>query len=534
MLLPHDFIKSGSDDSKQGQGVLDMRLACLFADLATKKSDNITVVLDCCHSGSGTRADEDDPTYAVRGIDLPASYAIPDDLLHDIESDARASVVAKGHETTGLTSHVLLAACKHGQEAGERDGHGVFTSALLDLLRERGIDKLTYKDVITSLPDPALCEGVHQFRYLFNPKVASPQHEWYPIRTSSDTPGQYLLEAGEAHGITKNAEFAIFSDQSMTTHLGTVVVANTADFTSSCKIFSTRSDETSFPLTSPGYALQTRVGEEQDVRLYVEKDERLLDISQRISDEMRSDKGGKRGIHLVESHEDAADLATIADGDNFHFEIMDKLQIDDSDTIRRVLQSSADFYWYLRHSSKGIRLTANTLECMKLKESGAYTDDFEDILMPDPDGHNLNNGDMIMIDVDEEAIYGYKITNTVSEPLYVSMFYFDVSDLSISPYYQPGSAKKNVDVCLPPGESLAIGYGASGTVPYMYTLREGQDVDVGFLKLFFSTEYLDFSGLVQGSPFTGIRGARQITPESRYLWDSMCVAVVQKKRREGA
>ncbi len=41
MLLPHDFITSGSDDSKRGQGVLDMRLSHLLADLAAKKSDNI-------------------------------------------------------------------------------------------------------------------------------------------------------------------------------------------------------------------------------------------------------------------------------------------------------------------------------------------------------------------------------------------------------------------------------------------------------------------------------------------------------------
>ncbi len=172
MLVPHDFITSGSDDSERGQGVLDMKLSHLLADLATKKSDNIasfhsflsrnvsnrvyrqTVIFDCCHSGSGTRTDDaDDPTFAVRGIDLPETYAIAQNLLHEIEPDARASDVAKGFEKTGLLSHVLLAACKHGQEAGERDGRGVFTSALLSLLREKGIDKLTYKDVITSLPD---------------------------------------------------------------------------------------------------------------------------------------------------------------------------------------------------------------------------------------------------------------------------------------------------------------------------------------------------------------------------------------------
>ncbi len=101
-------------------------------------------------------------------------------------------------------------------------------------------------------------------------------------------------------------------------------------------------------------------------------------------------------------------------------------------------------------------------------------------------------------------------------------------------YYQPGHAKKDADVSLPPHKSLNIGYGASGTVPHIYALRKGQDVDVGFLKLFFSTEYLDLSGVVQGSPFIECRGGTRAVPESSNLWDAMRVAVVQKKGLKGA
>ncbi|SJL15635.1 uncharacterized protein ARMOST_19139 [Armillaria ostoyae] len=522
MLVPHDFIPSGSDDSKQGQGVLDVRLSHLLADLAAKKSDNITVILDCCHSGSGTRTDDSDPTCTGRGIDLPEAYTVAQDLLHDIEPDARASVVAKGFEKTGLLSHVLLSACQAEQTAMEKYGRGVFTSALLSLLREGGVDKLTYKDVITNLPDlhaqDPQCEGVHQSRCLFNSKVASPQRELYPIHASSDTPGQYVLHAGEAHGITRKAQFVVFADRSMTSALGTVIASNTAAFTSSCN-FSPCGSETPLPLAAPGFALQTRIGEGQDVRLLIELDERLLDVWEKIAKEMQSDNEGKRGFRLVESRDDEPDLVITADGDDVHFEIMDKLcrqhgltrmpfevKIDDGDAIHRILQSSADFYWHLHRSSKGSPLAGKVnLECMKLKESGEYTDDLEEVLTPDPNGDNLNVGGVIMVDVNEGAIYGFRITNTTPVPLYVSMFYFDVSDLSISSYYQPGRAKKDADVSLPPQESLTIGYGASGTVPHMYTLREGQDVDVGFLKLFFSTEYMDLSGVVQGSPFEDVR-----------------------------
>ncbi|KAK0214585.1 caspase domain-containing protein [Armillaria fumosa] len=537
MLLSHDFIFSGSSNSHKGQGVLDITLSRLLRDLAEKKSDNITVVLDCCYSGSGTRLYDLDPTFAIRGIDLPKTYTIAEDLVHDIEPDAHASFVAKGFKKAGLLSHVLLSACKQGQEAAERGGHGAFTSAL---------------DVILNLPvlpsqDPQ-CEGVHQSRFIFNSKVTSPQRRLYPIRAFSDSPGhrgQYILEAGEAHGITTKAEFVVFTDRSMaSTALGTVVAVETTDFATTCH-FSAGVDKTQpFILAHPGYALQTRAGNGQDVCLFIEPDEKLLDIFQQIAAEMRSDKAEKRGFRLAENRNDA-DLVIAANGDLVHFEIMNELcrkhgltrmpfevNVDDSDAMRGILQSSANFYWYLHRSSKGVLSGKVKVKCTKLTATGEYTDDLEDIL--EPDGDNLNNEDIIFIDVDEEAIYGFKILNTGSVPRYVSMFYFDVSDLSISSYYQPGSARKDVDVSLPPGELLSIGYGTSRTVPHMYTLRKGQDVDVGFLKLFFSTEYLDLSGVVQKSPFTESRRGGQVAPQSRYLWDEMCIAVIQNRGKDGS
>ncbi len=288
---------------------------------------------------------------------------------------------------------------------------------------------------------------------------------------------QYVLEAGEAHGITKNAEFAVFADSSLTSALGTVVVANTAAFISLCN-FTPRDDKTQRFILAPqahGFALQTRVGEGQDISLHIEFNKRLLGVFEKMAKEMQSDNEGKRGFRLVESRGDAPDLVVAADGDIVHFEIMDEfcrqrglrrmpfeVEIDDADAIHRILQSSADFYRYL-HRSTGKRspLAGKViLECMKLKEIGEYTDDLEEVLMPDPNSDNLNilipdptpnpNSDnsnvltpnpnreklnvegVITIDVDEDAIYGFKITNTTSKPLYVSMFYFDMSDLSIS------------------------------------------------------------------------------------------------------
>jgi hypothetical protein len=84
------------------------------------------------------------------------NYAIPLGVIQS-EYGSRATGAAKGFEESGLHSHVLLAACKSGQTAKERSQRGAFTYSLLELLKEEGVDRLTYRDVITRLPDLPLC-----------------------------------------------------------------------------------------------------------------------------------------------------------------------------------------------------------------------------------------------------------------------------------------------------------------------------------------------------------------------------------------
>lgn len=65
----------------------------------------------------------------------------------------------------------------------------------------------------------------------------------------------------------------------------------------------------------------------------------------------------------------------------------------------------------------------------------------------------------------------------------------------------------------------------------MFRLRKGHEVDVGVLKLFFSTRWVDFSDIKQTSPFAGYQ--RAANHSSAYTirnapWDSICIPVVQK------
>ncbi|KAF8170849.1 caspase domain-containing protein [Mycena galopus ATCC 62051] len=545
MLIPHDFAWSDSDRSMHGQGVLDITFSQLLTDLATKKSDNITVILDSCHSGSGTRKDRNDDNFSMRGIELPTGYTIPLEVLNE-GAATRAGSIAPAYQTAGLRSHVLLAACMQGQQARERQGHGLFTSALLSVLRKEGVDRLTYKDVITRIGDLPLqnpqCEGVHQNRILFDAKVASPCRDLYRIRASAK-PSEYILEAGEAHGIAKKAEFAVYADINMSSLLGMVISLQPKVFNTLCILHPQSEAPLALLPSEPGFALQTRAGEGQDVRVFIELTEKLLDVFIRVGQEMQKTDVEKRLFRLVDSIDDRPHLALTLENDLVQFHIMDKtcrqyglthmpVKSDiNSDYIYSILRKAADFYRHLYRSNKEGKSATQIVEVKCIQVPKFY----DSTWIPAPGAENFNVGGLITINVDEETYYGYEIINKSNVPLYAAMVYFDVGGLGIEDYYLPSTAANGkVDVSLPAKGSVTIGFGACGAPGWNYFLREGQTVDVGFLKLFISTEYVDYSSILQKSlldeePDEGLDESRAGRREMRSsIWDTLTIPMVQK------
>jgi hypothetical protein len=137
-LVPYD----ARDD-----GAADIRDYELAAWLDRLPGDNVTVVLDCCHSGSGTDRSRASEPYA---------------LIRSAPRDERPVQPPRSTEpgpTPGLTidsggRHVLLAACASHENAYEHrrsDGvrHGLFSHALLPALtRLRTRPDLTYRELL--------------------------------------------------------------------------------------------------------------------------------------------------------------------------------------------------------------------------------------------------------------------------------------------------------------------------------------------------------------------------------------------------
>ncbi|KAI0317872.1 caspase domain-containing protein [Amylostereum chailletii] len=535
LVVPYDCFMKVNGNAVSA--IPDRTLSVLLQQLADAKGDNITVIFDCCHSGSGTREYKFDQTRRARGFDF--KERLQDNLDEDIlalEVAGRAAHVGAKFLHAGLRSHVLLAACSAMEVAIEERGRGLFTRALLDVLNVVGTEKLTYKDLIeriTDLPGQnPQCEGVNMERVLFNSRAPSKRRNMYRVRQAE---GKLTMEAGAVHGITLGSEFVIYASQdshSMGVSLGTLMVTNIEAFSTH---MTPLPDAAPFNIPSNAYALQTRAGEEEAFRLHIE-DIGLASAIEALLRAMQQDQG-QRSILLVEKEN--ADVGIALEDGQVMFHILDSLttglgltRMYDSvrphvDDILPVIRGAAHYYWHLRRTpQKGILRHKVKIEFTKLVETDEINDWLETVLVPD--GPNLVDANgRVDLEADDKTLYGLKVVNTAKIPLYASMFFFDSSDLSVAAYYQSPISGARPDPSIASEGTLPIGYGSGGAAPYKYFLREGQTLDVGFIKLFLSTEPIDLSSVPQLSPFPGSRASSSSYKRPPPRWDAVTIAVVQ-------
>ncbi|MFN6567383.1 caspase family protein [Dendronalium sp. ChiSLP03b] len=222
-LVPTDI------GTSEGQYLRDLELAQLLKELVDKKL-TVTLVLDCCHSGGATRGDAE-----IRGMNVEDDKP----LQATFEPVAPLEVLAAtwqslGGGTRGLKAsgvpesrdYVLLAACRQNEYAYEyafnretRERNGALTYWLLDTLRQQNPGQ-TYKDLYdrihaqihSQFPSQTpmllgegdrLIFGTERVKTVFAvPVMKVEQTEIGEMRA--------LLEVGQANGVTKGAEFAIY------------------------------------------------------------------------------------------------------------------------------------------------------------------------------------------------------------------------------------------------------------------------------------------------------------------------------------
>jgi hypothetical protein len=220
--------------------------------------------------------------------------------------------------------------------------------------------------------------------------------------------------------------------------------------------------------------------------------------------------------------------------------------------ICHVVSAATRYYHYLRRSSEqrvlGKKVHVEFTRVNPLEDE--YDDDLNQLYQAE--GENLNHDGVIDIVVEKDALYGMKIVNDWNKPIYLAIFYFDQSDFSISVYLNsntqsslllitfidfleswyraPSKETADQDPPLLPKGSLTIGYGSGGEPPHKFFLREGQDIDINFLKIFLSTKPTDLPNASQLSPFQKGRGACDVVSDTGGFQDSKDITLVLRRK----
>ena len=131
----------------------DKELKWLIAQVA-KKNPHICMMLDCCHSGGGTRKIETYPQNQVITDRFTAQRTEMrgfDDYVFGKDKDLLESIAETGRFNLASGKHILMAGCRYTQTSKELivggKQHGIFTFSTLDILKLYN-GQISYRDLV--------------------------------------------------------------------------------------------------------------------------------------------------------------------------------------------------------------------------------------------------------------------------------------------------------------------------------------------------------------------------------------------------
>lgn len=224
----------------------DKELAILIEEVS-KKEAHVVVILDCCHSGSGTRKldKEGKVNEAIpEGVREVKERTSKNTFKHKYFSTYYEDMEARGEEVTvPQGKHILLAGCRRDQYSREvtrkQEKRGAFTYHLEQMLKQYG--QITYAKLFSAThaeilkekyqeganPQYPQFESYHFFdahTYFLQGTSPGEKSERYLVKYDEDTKG-WLIELGAVMGIPMEpnyrATFAIYEEpesKEMITH----------------------------------------------------------------------------------------------------------------------------------------------------------------------------------------------------------------------------------------------------------------------------------------------------------------------------
>ncbi|MEH2332883.1 caspase family protein [Nostoc sp.] len=201
---------------KDGLSLTDKELAKLIAEVA-EKDPHITIILDCCHSGSGTK----DPLQerGIRRLPIDKRERPLDSFIYSLAdltelTDSRdLEKHPSGWKIPKKDGHILLAACRDYENAKEDyfiDKHqGSFSYYLMDTLFKAN-GKLTYRDLFertnaiirrkfpAQSPQLELNNPDDENKFFLDGAIAE-RHPYFIVK--NDPNYGWVINAGAVHGV---------------------------------------------------------------------------------------------------------------------------------------------------------------------------------------------------------------------------------------------------------------------------------------------------------------------------------------------
>ncbi|CAE6387305.1 unnamed protein product [Rhizoctonia solani] len=591
VIFPHDYGVCKTGTNQPINCIPDYTIAALLDELAEAKGNNITVVFDSCHSASGSR-DGLGISSTLQPRCAPILYDIPSDLDADIVKSRPSFSISRSVDPVNLlctdqASHVLLAACGSRERAWECDERGQFTTALLSALRTCGAENVTYHNLLISLPklpnQSPHCYGINKSRILFDSRASSLKPAYIPVTVDGDT---LVLGAGTASGVVSASIWELYASAANDTPpLGRFIAGmphmSTTELTPLTgnrenSVESTRSWDL---LTQKRlYARQVGAGVGNELKVWFSSQAaQLLFQDDSLEKQAQPSNSSRHEISYVQHPREGADVSveicdsssapgkrevafTLCDSlaERYNVSRLDQRMPMNRADVEAMLFAAAKWNWHLRRTNT--RYTEHSdqsnigIEMYKVGKRIRGRREF--LQTPEPVSIEYNartSTGLVEFITRDQDLYGVKLYNKKDIPFHVKMFFFDATDFSIGKFLcnitrvtvQLTSTKVQLfghsassdagDPELPASGELLIGDGGDGGSPLRFTISPKSKVELGYLKIFWSTERLELDDIVQRSAFKlGPSRGFKLNAKRRPVkdWGSVCLALIQRSPLE--
>ncbi|CAE6402051.1 unnamed protein product [Rhizoctonia solani] len=525
VIFPHDYKFQVPDSTKLINCIPDKTVGALLNEIAAEKGNNLTVIFDCCHSASATRSSfPDDSMRQSRSAKV--TMEIPEDIDSDIFAPKPTSQVAQTDIRrlelpfcTNQSSHIHFAACGDEEKAWEEKDRGAFTVALLKNIRACGVDKVTYHDLMISLPNlprqSPHCYGAHITRTLFNARVPSRKVIFIPVKVEDN--GALFLQAGAASGVTFRSIWEVYGFPTQDApSLGRFYAKAPKVATVELK----PETDGQAPLQSTEgklYARQVGRGSGNELKVWFSPEAKVAVFESSSSDTGVTAPGSSEYEvgYVAHDERDSADVTVELDDSGTTREVM--FHISDPraeeygvatlnhrkpaqrNEVEKVLFAVAKWHWHLHRTPENAKERV-TIDLVKLPEITEDADGLETGGKTPTDSYQVLDSATGVVDlvVEPDVPYGVRVTNSLNIPLYLKGFYFNLANFAIYPLLGTITGNARTDPELPPRSYVIIGRDMGNEITF--TLEPGIEMELGYFKLFWSTDPLELD-IEQDSPF---------------------------------